>query len=203
MPQDSPLLFVISGPSGSGKGTLLEHLSNTFPDLRRVQTYTTRAPRPNETSSDYHFVSQPEFDSLVASGALFEYTRTYEDFCYGSPRILVEDNDSADLVVELEVKGMLRMKAMSRRRVVSIFVMPKSIEDLKARILARHAEDNFDARIKKATDQLAYTYAFDFLAINDDREEFLRIASEFVQAERERRKGFQFIAQNMSELLRS
>lgn len=201
MPKDSPLLFVISGPSGSGKGTLLDHIAETQPDLVRVQTYTTRPARPNETKDDYNFVSEPAFQRLVDQGELYEHTRTYEDYCYGSPKILVEDADPRDLIVELEVKGMLRMKAASKRRVVGIFILPSSVESLKERIMARHLEENFDARIKKAIDQVSYAYAYDYLLVNDVREIFLQEAFNVVAAERARRRGDSFMRNKMSEFM--
>jgi guanylate kinase len=200
---DAPLLFIVSGPSGSGKGTLLAHLAQTQPDLERVQTYTTRAMRPTESAEDYNFIADGEFDRHVASGEIFEFTRTYGDHRYGSPKRLVDASDGRDIVVELEVKGMLRLRTLSQRRVVSLFILPESIEELERRIRARHMEDNFEDRIAKAREQVSYAYAYDYLAVNADRERFLSEAEAIVRAERARRDGARFMRGSMSELLRS
>jgi guanylate kinase len=203
MAQDAPILFIVSGPSGSGKGTFLSHIADQFPDLVRVQTFTTRPPRPNETAADYTFVAVAEFDAKCANGEIFESTRTYDDYCYGSPSRLVRDDEPADLMVELEVKGMLRLRSLSQRRVVSIFVMPPSMEDLEARIKARHQEDNFNARLDKAKDQVSYAYAFDYVLVNDDLSTFQEQAATIVAAERLRRTMAASMKQRMEYLLRT
>ena len=203
MPSDAPLLFVISGPSGSGKGTLLHHLQTALPALHRVQTYTTRGKRPNETDADYQFISQERFDGLVSAGELFEYTRTYEDHCYGSPKALIEDTDQRDYVVELEVKGMLRLRARSRRQVVGLFILPSSLAELERRILARHAEENFGARMAKSVDQIGYAHAYDYLLVNDDRDKFLADAVAAVRGEIVKRDGFRYLKERLPDILQT
>lgn len=185
-----PLLFVVSGPSGSGKGTALHHLCETFPELKRVTTYTTRAPRPNEQPDvDYRYVSEEEFARLQASGEIYESARTYRDYAYGSPACLVAADDARPLLVELEIKGMLRLKACSLRRVVSIFVMPSSIEHLSDRVRNRHEEGNFDQRMEVATEQARYALAYDYVLVNDDLDRFTDDLEAVVRAELLRTDG--------------
>ena len=115
---------MISGPSGSGKGTAMGHMTRLFPGIQKAATFTTRAPRPGERPGiDYHFITPEAFQAKVESGEIYEFTRTYGDYVYGSPRRLLETDEFAPLLVELEVKGMLRLKAATRRRLVSVFVL--------------------------------------------------------------------------------
>jgi guanylate kinase len=203
MVNDAPILFIVSGPSGSGKGTFLTHIAEQNRDLIRVQTFTTRPPRPNETAADYNFITEAEFHAKCDSGEIFESTRTYEDHYYGSPSRLIRADEPHDLMVELEVKGMLRLKSLSQRRVVSIFVMPPSLEALSERIKARHHEDNFEARLDKAKDQVSYAYAFDYILVNDDVDVFRQQAQTLVAAERNQRLMAGRLKSGMDYLLRT
>ena len=125
-----PLLFVISGPSGSGKGTALDFIEREFADsIARSPTYTTRARRNGERDGkDYNYVSDDRFQELVAQKEIFEFTRTYNDELYGSPRRLINADDGHHLLVELDFNGFHRLRSISRRKVIGIFIMPPSIE---------------------------------------------------------------------------
>jgi len=97
-----PPLFIISGPSGAGKGTALDWMVLSGL-VRRVPTYTTRAARPTERDGiEYNFVSDEAFTKLREEGQLIEYTRTYSDSYYGSPRELLDSRDPTPLAAELE-----------------------------------------------------------------------------------------------------
>src|SRR5258708_5573482 len=115
-----PLLFVVSGPSGSGKGTATRWLVANGP-LERITTYTTRRRRPTEVDGvDYHFVDEDELHHRHEQGLIFEYTRTYSDSLYGSPAAMLDAADPRPLVVELDPAGFVRTRAASARRVVGI-----------------------------------------------------------------------------------
>lgn len=192
MSRSGPLLFVISGPSGAGKGTALRHLSATFSEIERVTTFTTRKPRPNETPGvDYRYIDEAEFERLRESGEIYESERTYKDYAYGSPSCLLRDDAPAPMLVEMEVKGMLRLRASSRRRVVSIFLLPAAMRELAERVESRHAEGNLDARMEVALEQVHFALAYDYLLVNADREDFLRDLTTVVQAELLRSRGIE------------
>src|SRR5690242_3310132 len=132
-----PLLFVVSGPSGSGKGTAVRWL-DTHAGLRRIPTYTTRAARAAEVDGvDYHFVDDERFHWLHERGTIFEYTRTYRDSLYGSPATLLDSSDRDPYVVELDPAGFVRTRAASGRRVVGIFITTVSESELRRRIEQR------------------------------------------------------------------
>ncbi len=197
-----PLLFVVSGPSGSGKGTALDFIERTFaPIIARSPTYTTRARRNGERDGkDYNYVDQARFDELVASKEIFEFTRTYNDELYGSPRRLINTDDEHHLLVELDFNGFHRLRSISRRKVIGIFIMPPSIEDLSKRILARQPETNLERRLHRVSEQIAHAWSYDYIILNQDREEFLRRVRCCVEAELFRLDGVGFLTEHWHTL---
>ncbi|NLI75135.1 MAG: guanylate kinase [Candidatus Riflebacteria bacterium] len=197
-----PLLFVISGPSGSGKGTALDFIEREFaPAIARAPTYTTRARRTGERQGkDYNYVTGAKFDDLVAQKEIFEFTRTYNDELYGSPRRLINADDGAHLLVELDFNGFHRLRSISRRKVIGIFIMPPSIEELSKRILARQPETNLERRLHRVSEQIAHAWSYDYIILNQDREEFLRRVRCTVEAELFRLEGMSFLTENWHTL---
>ena len=188
------MLVVVSGPSGAGKKTFLDHVAEKFPEAQRITTYTTRFPREGERDGiDYRFISEDDFNEKVQTGEIFESTRTYGDYQYGSPLDLVSARLQAPLVVELDVKGMARLRASSARRVVSIFIMPSSIQELLKRIVARQGEkpENLERRIDAAVQQLDYAWSFDYVLVNDVLATFLRDVESVIKAELVRQHGIE------------
>lgn len=184
-----PLLFVVSGPSGAGKGTALRHLTDAL-GLRRVPTCTTRPARPGEEAGrDYRFLTEPEFAALQDSGEIFESTRTYADSLYGSPRDLLDAGDPEPLLTELDPGGFVRVRAASQRRVVGLFVTAGSEDELRRRITLRGQGDEADRRLKIRTDQLTWAWMYDYVLLNDDRDGFLRDVATVVTAELVRLDG--------------
>ncbi|KPI00559.1 guanylate kinase [Actinobacteria bacterium OK074] len=178
-----PLLFVISGPSGSGKGTALRWLAD-FDGMHRVSTYTTRAPRAEERDGvDYHFVAEEDFFKLHDSGEIFEYTRTYSDSYYGSPRALLDVDDLAPQVVELDPAGFVRLSAISGRRVVGLFITTNSEEELRERIIARGQGAEVENRLRIRTQQSTWAWMYQYVLVNDVREDFLENLTTVVKSE--------------------
>jgi len=179
------ILFVICGPSGSGKGTFMSYAVEHFGDqIIHIPTYTTRDPRPSEVpGKDYNYVSQAAFDELVANGGIFEYTRTYGDYCYGSPRSLIKDEHHKHLVVELDYKGMFRVRSVSEHQVVSVFIMPPNLDVLLERINKRYKENNLDARIATIKEQIQFAWAYDYVIINDDWDQYKKDIDTVIRAE--------------------
>jgi guanylate kinase len=191
-----PLLFVVSGPSGAGKGTALRFLTERSV-LRRVPTYTTREPREQETPGvDYHFVSEREFFELHQRGEIFEYTRTYADSYYGSPRGFLEVDDADPLLTELDPGGFVRVRTASRRRVVGVFVTTTSEEELHQRLIHRGQGGEAAQRLRIRTDQLTWAWMYDYVLLNDDRGRFFRDLDTVVRSEVIRTEG----ARRMLEL---
>jgi guanylate kinase len=184
-----PLLIVVSGPSGSGKGTALSHATRVLP-LRRIPTYTTRPMRSGEQNGvDYEYVDEQKFLELREAGAIFEYTRTYSRSYYGSPSVLLHDDVQDPLIVELDPNGFVRVRAASARRVVGIFVATSSESELRARLTARSQDPDIGERLKISTDQMAWAWIYDYVLFNADREEFLDDVTATIKSELLRTSG--------------
>jgi len=184
-----PVLFVISGPSGSGKGTAMRWLTGNA-DLYRVTTYTTRPPRETEVSGlDYHFVGDDEFHRLHEQGSIFEYTRTYSDSLYGSPTLLLDSTDPRPFVVELDPAGFVRTRAASTRRVVGIFITTVSEDELRQRIQERGQGGELVQRLRIRVDQLTWAWSYDYVLLNDDLDTFHADLETVVRSELLRTSG--------------
>ncbi|MCY0880781.1 MAG: guanylate kinase, partial [Firmicutes bacterium] len=164
---DEPILFIFTGPSGSGKGSVMRALLQKDPSLHKVVTFTTRPPRPGEQNGfDYRFVSPEEFHRLEASGEVYESEKVYHDYYYGSPRDLFLFGQ--DSIIELDYKGRQTYLAQRNISAVSIFLLPPSdLNELKRRIIARGQENNLEARLKNALEQVSHAQCYDYIVAND------------------------------------
>jgi guanylate kinase len=184
-----PLLIVISGPSGAGKGTALQYATSAL-GLRRVPTYTTRPRRPGEVNGvDYEYVDEQEFFRLHEAGTIFEYTRTYSQSYYGSPDVLLRDGIAEALAVELDPNGFVRVHAASARRVVGIFVTTPSGDELRARLAARAQDRDIGQRLSIRTDQMVWAWIYDYVLFNEDRDQFLASLKSVIESELLRTSG--------------
>jgi guanylate kinase len=167
-------VFVITGPSGVGKGTLIRTLLERVPGLELAVSATTRAPRPGERDgADYHFLDDEEFARRVAAGEFVEHA-TYAGRRYGTLREEVERRlaRGASVVLEIEVQG-AREVARAMPEAVRIFIAPPSEEALRARLVGRGTDDPDEvaARMETARRELAAIDEFPQVVVNDRLEE--------------------------------
>ncbi len=157
------------------------------PRLRKVVTYTTRPPREGEVEGfDYRFVNSQTFQRLVADGTVYEYEKVYQDYFYGSPRELFVDGK--DGIIELDYKG--RMKYQLRHRaVVSVFLLPPNLHELRRRIVSRSEVSNLEARLANAVEQIRRARTYDYVVKNEDFETCVARVQKIVEVERLRRRG--------------
>ena len=177
--------FVITGPSGVGKGTLIERLLDRVPGLELSVSATTRAPRPGEVDGrDYHFLDPEEFDRRVAAGEFLEHA-TYSGNRYGTMRSEVEQRlaSGTSVVLEIELQGARQVRAAMPES-VQVFIAPPNPEALRER-LERRGTDTPQAiaeRLRVAEEELAAQREFGHVIVNDDVE---RAAAELERTVRE------------------
>ena len=163
------MVFVITGPSGVGKGTLIRTLLERVPELQLAVSATTRAPRPGEEDGvDYHFLSDAEFDQRVLDGDFLEHA-DYSGRRYGT---LKSELDKTDVVLEIEVQG-ARQVAKEMPEAVRIFIAPPSEDELRVRLIGRGHEtpEQIDARLAVAKAELAAKDEFAHVVCNDRLED--------------------------------
>jgi guanylate kinase len=164
-------LFIISGPSGAGKGTLVREVARRMPDLWVSVSATTRTPRPGERDGvDYFFLTPAEFDGRVRAGAFLEHAQVHGSW-YGTLRTAVERRiaHGMDVILEIDPQGAFQVrKRMDRSRL--IFVKAPTTEDLEKRMRNRGAEsdEQIRARLETARTEMELEGSYDHVVMNDD-----------------------------------
>jgi guanylate kinase len=169
-----PRVFVITGPSGVGKGTLIRGLLERVPGLELSVSATTRAPRPGEENGvDYHFLSPEQFDSRVAAGDFVEHA-TYSGNRYGTLRSELEKRlrEGSGVVLEIEVQGARQVRS-TMPDAVAVFIAPPPGGALRARLVGRGTDspEQVDERLRTAERELEAQPEFSHVVVNDRLEE--------------------------------
>ena len=180
-----PAVFVITGPSGVGKGTLIRTLLERQPGLELAVSATTRAPRPGEQDGvDYHFLSDAEFERRVAAGEFVEHAR-YSGRRYGTLRSELARRLAAGhpVVLEIEVQGARQLRA-TMPEAIGVFIAPPSEEALRARLVGRGTDSAEDvaARLERAREELQAHGEFAYVVVNDRLEDAVNALERVVAA---------------------
>lgn len=171
MIEEKGILFILSGPSGVGKGTVRKRLFEQAEELKYSISITTRQKRPGERDGvDYFFKTKAQFEKLIEQGELLEYAKYVNNY-YGTPKQYVKDmlKQGSNVFLEIEVQGALQVKK-SFPEGVFIFLFPPSLEELKNRIVGRgtESEELVRNRLKEAQKEIKMMDEYDYVVVNDD-----------------------------------
>lgn len=185
------LLIILSSPSGAGKSTLARRLSAWDPDIRFSVSATTRAPREGERDgSDYHFIDEASFKRMVSHGEMLEHAHVFGNF-YGSPRGPVEQaiNAGKDVLFDIDWQGAQQIqKSPLASHVLSIFLLPPSIAELRRRLHSRGQDSGeiIAKRMQRSWDEISHWDAYSYVLVNDDLERTEERLRTIIEAERMR-----------------
>ncbi len=174
----SAVALVISGPSGVGKGTLVNMLRREFPSLEFSVSYTTRPPRKGEVDGEhYRFVSREEFLRLKEEDFFAEWAEVHSNY-YGTPRDEIERklSEGIDVVFDIDVQGARQLRK-NLKDATFVFIMPPSLEELRNRLRGRstESEELIEMRLKNAEEEMSLADEFDYIVVNDNLEEAYEI----------------------------
>lgn len=198
------ILIVVSGFSGSGKGTIMNEIIRRYNNYALSVSATTRNPRPGETEGkEYFFKSVEEFEKMIAKDELIEYAR-YVDNYYGTPRAYVEEQLEAgkDVILEIEIQGALKVKENFPQTLL-LFVTPPTAGELRERLKGRgtETEDVIDFRMNRAKEEALGMDRYDYLLINDMVDECVEEMHQIIRGEHRRSyRNMAFIERMKEEL---
>ena len=184
------ILIVVSGFSGSGKGTLMKELLSRYPDTYALSiSATTRKPREGEVDGrEYFFISKDEFEKMIAKGDLIEYAKYVENY-YGTPRKYVEQKleEGKDVILEIEIQGALKVKKAFPDTLL-LFVTPPTARELQSRLVGRGTEtmDVIRSRMNRACEEAEGMDSYDYLIVNDNLDSCVEEMHEIIQGEHRR-----------------
>lgn len=182
-------LFVVSGPSGVGKGTVIGALIRKYPDRTWLSvSATTRRPRPAEREGvDYYFMDEAEFLEWVRKGKFLEWAQVHGNL-YGTPLDEVERRvaDGKDVFLEIDVKGALQVMEKVPDA-VTVFLAPPSLEELESRLRKRgtESEEEIDTRLRNARWEAQFVPSFRYVVVNDDLDRAVKELCAIYEREKE------------------
>lgn len=181
------LLIVLSGPSGTGKGTLVKEISQSDKNIKLSVSVTTRKPRKGEVDGEsYFFVTQSEFTTMRDNNELIEWVE-YCGNLYGTPKKFIFDTlkTGYDIILDIEVEGARNFKNIFPQSVM-IFVIPPSMEELRNRMLKRGTEDinMIEARLRRSREEYKYINNYEYLVVNDKLDDAVEDILNIIKAEK-------------------
>jgi guanylate kinase len=199
-------MLVLSSPSGAGKTTMSKRLLANDPQIGMSVSATTRPPRVGEIAGqDYHFVSQDQFDHMVAMGQFLEWATVFGNR-YGTPRGPVEEAlaEGRDILFDIDWQGTQQLRqSQAGGDLVSIFLLPPSLEELEQRLKTRAADSDevITQRMSRAADEISHWAEYDYILVNDDPGQCLHEIRSILTTERLRRERQRGLAGFVRELL--
>ena len=182
------VMLVIASPSGAGKSSISRALFAQDPNIRLSVSVTTRARRTDEIDgTHYHFIDVPAFEKLRDEGNLLEWAEVHSNF-YGTPRAEVEDSLSAgrDILFDIDYQGTLQLYENCRDDMVTVFILPPSIAELRVR-LDRRAQDSagtIEKRLRNARKEMEHHCEYDYVLVNEDLEQSVQMVRSILASAR-------------------
>ena len=188
------LILILSSPSGAGKTTLAKKIEESDSNFKISVSYTTRTPRPNEVDGvDYNFVSVNKFQELSNQNKFLEQAKVFGNY-YGTLKRPIEDNlvQGKDYLFDIDWQGTEQVKKIMPLDIVTIFILPPSINDLENRLKKREEKNSklIDQRMKMAKDEINHWKDYKYVVVNKDVEICFEQINKIVKIERELRSAF-------------
>ena len=183
-------MIILSSPSGGGKTSIAKRLLELDKKLSLSISATTRQIRPGEIDAvHYFFKSQDDFNQMIKSDQLLEYATIYDN-SYGTPKEYVEDNlnQGFDVLFDIDFQGAYQIRKKTKARVVSIFILPPDIDELRKRLEARSQDsvETINKRLAIAQEEMKHAENYDYVVINDDFDRAVLEVEEIITAERKK-----------------
>jgi len=199
------ILTVVSGFSGSGKGTVMKEIMRQYDNYALSISATTRKPRPGEEEGrEYFFKTAEEFEKMIAKDELIEYAR-YVDNYYGTPKVYVEKQleEGKDVILEIEIQGALKVKEKFPETLL-LFMTPPTAKELRRRLQGRgtETEDIINGRMDRAKEEAEGMDQYDYLIVNDVLEECVTQVHQIIQGEHRRSYRNKAFIERMKEELK-
>lgn len=206
LPARKGMMFVLSSPSGGGKTTLSRLLLQNDADITLSVSCTTRIPRSGEQhGKDYFFLDKEDFEERIKRNVFYEHAEVFGNY-YGTPRDYVaECNDAGkDVLFDIDWQGTRRLTKNARDDIVSIFILPPSLGELRRRLTARGQDDEtiIDARMQRAKEEISHWSEYDYVVVNDSIDATLQKVLYILRAERLKRKRQYAVAELAASLMK-
>ena len=185
-------MFIIEGPSGTGKGTIAKQLLDQDKNIKFSVSVTTRAPRYNEKEGvDYYFISNEKYDELLKQDSFYEYVDSQYGSRYGTLRSEVDSfiNVGQDVLFDMDWEGARQMRAKAPDDVVTIYLLPPSIKESHERLVNRGTDSKeiIDKRMRLVLDKLSHCDEFDYIVVNAELEDTVKKIQRIISGERMKR----------------
>jgi len=192
-----PFIVVISAPSGAGKTTVLSRVRELDKNLFYSVSVTTRPPRPGEINGvDYIFVTKEKFREMIEKGELLEWAQVFGGEYYGTPKepVFSALKEGKDVIMDLDIQGKINIEKLLHENLVSIFLFPPSLEELKKRLKKRktESEEELAERLERAKIELQWADSYQYWVLSSEVEEAALSILTIIKAERMRRERLEF-----------
>jgi len=187
-------MFIFSAPSGAGKSTIINRVTEELGNVYVSVSATTRASREGEVEGkDYFFVSQEKFQKMIEDNAFYEYVDSDFGPKYGTPKAKIDENlaNGKDVILDIDYPGVQMLKAIAADKIKTIFIMPPSIEELRNRLIKRGTDslETIEKRMSMAEKRIAESKFYDYIVVNNDLDTAVNEVLNIIKNERTKKNN--------------